>query len=106
MKEANGKVSKLMEHLAAATTASIPDDPAGASAAYPREFFHSRFVYAVISARARGLSLGVNMNPDKRCQFNCLYCEVDRSSNASGPPLDVPLMATELKRSLELVHSG
>ena len=46
----------------------------------PRDFLNNRFVYAVVSPRARGLSLGVNMNPDKRCNFDCLYCEVDRAT--------------------------
>ena len=44
----------------------------------PRDWLGNRFVYAVISARARGLSLGVNVNPDKKCNFDCSYCEVDR----------------------------
>ena len=30
----------------------------------PRDFLNNHFVYVVISARARGLSVGVNMNPD------------------------------------------
>ena len=46
----------------------------------PRDLLGNRFVYAVISSRARGLSLGVNMNPDKLCNFDCSYCEVDRRS--------------------------
>ena len=44
-----------------------------------RDFPAFRFVYPVISRRAKGLSLGINLNPDKRCNFNCVYCEVDRS---------------------------
>ena len=35
----------------------------------PRDFLGNRFVYAVISSRAGGLSLGVTVNPDKRCNF-------------------------------------
>jgi len=63
-----------MGHLPAAALTSPEDDSARRTVAHPREFFQSRFVYTVISARARGLSVGVNMNPDKKCQFNCLYC--------------------------------
>ena len=88
--------------------ASLPpgeDDPARQAAGYPRQSLHNRFVYALVSPRARGLSIGVNMNPDKRCQFNCIYCEVDRSLGV-GPTLDVGLMATELKHTLELVREG
>ena len=35
----------------------------------PRDFLGNRFVYVVVSARARGLSIGLNMNPDKCVQF-------------------------------------
>ena len=73
---------------------------------YPRDFLHNRFVYAVISPRARGLSLGVNMNPDKKCNFDCPYCEVDRSEPSREPRLDVEVMAAELKATLAAVHAG
>jgi wyosine [tRNA(Phe)-imidazoG37] synthetase (radical SAM superfamily) len=74
--------------------------------ARPREFLGNRFVYAVISSRARGLSIGVNMNPDKRCKFNCEYCEVDRAVPALEKSLDVEVMADELQRTLGLACSG
>jgi len=106
MKEANGRILRLMGHLPVAALVSAEDDPARRTVAHPREFFQSRFVYTVISARARGLSVGVNMNPDKKCQFNCLYCEVDRSSSPAVSRLDVPLMASELQKTLEFVYKG
>jgi len=49
-----------------------------------RQLDENRYVYAVVSRRARGLSIGVNMNPDKRCNFDCPYCQVDRTTPA-GP---------------------
>ena len=60
----------------------------------------------VISPRARGLSVGVNMNPDKRCNFDCAYCEVNRGSPAAAICLDVDAMAAELADTLTLVRSG
>ncbi len=69
----------------------------------PRDFLNNRFVYAVLSSRARGLSLGVNMNPDKHCNFDCLYCEVDRRTPPLEMTLDVGVMATELHRTLGFV---
>ena len=44
-----------------------------------RSFQHFRYVYPVISRRSKGLSIGINLNPDKVCNFNCIYCEVDRN---------------------------
>ena len=72
----------------------------------PRDFLDNRFVYVVISPRARGLSVGVNMNPDKRCNFDCAYCEVNRGSPVAESGLDVDAMATELTDTLTLVRSG
>ena len=46
------------------------------------------------------------MNPDKRCVFNCVYCEVDRVLSPGGPALDVGVMAGELQRTLDYVRGG
>jgi wyosine [tRNA(Phe)-imidazoG37] synthetase (radical SAM superfamily) len=72
----------------------------------PRDFLGNRFVYAVISPRARGLSIGVNMNPDKSCNFDCAYCEVDRRLPGTAEILNVDVMANELQSALDLVKSG
>jgi len=71
-----------------------------------RDFLSNRFVYAVVSPRARGLSVGVNLNPDRHCNFDCAYCEVDRSTPSPTGVLDLEIMATELERTLDLVLSG
>jgi wyosine [tRNA(Phe)-imidazoG37] synthetase (radical SAM superfamily) len=73
---------------------------------WPRNFFDNRFVYTVISPRARGLSIGVNMNPDRFCNFDCVYCEVDREMPALEMKLDLVMMAEELDKALSLVRSG
>ena len=78
----------------------------GTAFGYPRDFLGNRFVYAVISPRARGLSVGVNMNPDKYCNFDCTYCEVNRLEPSLESRLDVAAMVTELDRTLTLVRSG
>jgi wyosine [tRNA(Phe)-imidazoG37] synthetase (radical SAM superfamily) len=107
MKEANGRVLKLAGgHAVTLALAPGEDDLVRRTSTYPREFLHNRFVYVVVSPRARGLSVGVNMNPDKKCVFNCLYCEVDRVTNPGGPRLDVEVMACELKNTLEYVRAG
>jgi wyosine [tRNA(Phe)-imidazoG37] synthetase (radical SAM superfamily) len=72
----------------------------------PREFQSNRHVYTVISARAGGLSVGVNMNPDQHCNFDCPYCEVKRAPGAKGAILDVEQMGVELAETLRAVQSG
>ena len=79
---------------------------AGTAFGYPRDFLDNRYVYIVISARARGLSVGINMNPDKFCNFDCVYCEVDRTQPARERRLNLRVMAAELERTLNIVHSG
>jgi wyosine [tRNA(Phe)-imidazoG37] synthetase (radical SAM superfamily) len=72
----------------------------------PREFLNNRFVYSVISSRAHGLSIGVNMNPDKLCNFNCAYCEVNRLLPSKENFLDVNVMGAELQQMLSLAFTG
>ncbi|HWN94475.1 MAG TPA: radical SAM protein [Methylomirabilota bacterium] len=74
--------------------------------AYPRDFRGHRFVYFTISPRARGLSVGVNLNPEKRCNFDCVYCEVDRRVPVAGAALDLSVLARELESTIALVMSG
>ncbi|HEX9186949.1 MAG TPA: radical SAM protein [Vicinamibacteria bacterium] len=62
-----------------------------------RELDENRYVYAVVSRRARGLSIGVNLNPDKRCNFDCPYCQVDRSTPGGPSRVDVAELAAELE---------
>lgn len=89
-------------------SAGTAGPPAAAEGVYqtPRDFRGNRFVYAVLSPRARGLSIGVNVNPDRHCDFGCAYCEVDRSAPPPELRLDVDAMANELESMLDLVRSG
>jgi len=62
-----------------------------------RELDENRYIYAVVSRRARGLSIGVNLNPDKACNFDCPYCQVDRTTPGGPSRVDVPDLADELE---------
>ena len=44
-----------------------------------RNYKTLKYVYPVISRRSEGLSLGINLNVDKLCNFDCPYCQVDRT---------------------------
>lgn len=73
---------------------------------YARDFMDNRFVYTVVSPRARGLSIGVNMNPDMLCNYDCVYCEVNRTTPPRETKLNVEVMATELQKTLAFVQQG
>jgi wyosine [tRNA(Phe)-imidazoG37] synthetase (radical SAM superfamily) len=92
----------------AAATSGQAGGPAksGGVFGYPRDPLRNRFVYVTISPRACGLSIGVNLNPDRACNFDCVYCEVDRRGALPDSPLDLDVMAAELKDTLALITSG
>lgn len=83
-----------------------PAPPPCTNGGCPRDFLESRHVYALVSPRARGLSVGVNLNPDARCDFDCAYCEVDRAAPRRAASLDLFLLAAELNEAIDLVRSG
>jgi len=56
--------------------------------------FH--YVYPVISRRSRGVSIGINLNPGKSCNFHCIYCEVDRVSPARRRDVNLRALEGEL----------
>jgi|APSaa5957512622_1039677.scaffolds.fasta_scaffold37448_2 wyosine [tRNA(Phe)-imidazoG37] synthetase (radical SAM superfamily) len=64
----------------------------------------NRLVYPVVSRRSGGLSLGINLNPDKKCTFDCVYCQVDRFKEI--PDLKPGLMQVkqELEHWITLIH--
>jgi wyosine [tRNA(Phe)-imidazoG37] synthetase (radical SAM superfamily) len=80
--------------------------PAETAFGLPMDFLGNRFVYAVVSPRARGLSIGVNMNPDKKCNFDCLYCEVNRQGPARENRLDAQVMVAELEKTFAMIQAG
>ena len=65
-----------------------------------RKLDRNRFVYAVLSRRARGLSIGVNLNPDKACNFDCPYCQVDRTTPGQPARVEVAVLRDELEALL------
>jgi wyosine [tRNA(Phe)-imidazoG37] synthetase (radical SAM superfamily) len=71
-----------------------------------RELDRNVYVYAVVSRRARGLSIGVNLNPDKVCNFDCPYCQVDRTTPGGPSRIDVPALVRELDGVLARVDGG
>lgn len=71
----------------------------------PRNYLNNRYIYLVVSQRARGLSMGVNLNPNQACNFNCVYCEVKRGAEATDQRVNLAIMAAELKRMLEAAQN-
>jgi len=87
------------------STIAPPSRPARAKVPV-RVSLGQSLVYCVISQRAKGLSVGVNMNPNGNCNFDCVYCEVDRRRCAGPAEVDVPLMRAELDEVLDIAMAG
>ncbi|HEY7089401.1 MAG TPA: radical SAM protein [Tepidisphaeraceae bacterium] len=73
---------------------------------HSRNWQANRYVYPVISRRSKGLSIGVNLNPDKVCNFDCIYCCVDRTVGPTYREVDLSILKDELQHMLELARSG
>ncbi|MFI5119016.1 MAG: radical SAM protein [Thermoanaerobaculia bacterium] len=71
---------------------------------HPRTRGKSRYVYAVRARRSGGISVGINLDPQKTCNFDCVYCEViDRREIAKGtgrPAIAIDDVARELAEEL------
>jgi wyosine [tRNA(Phe)-imidazoG37] synthetase (radical SAM superfamily) len=73
---------------------------------HPREWERNLYVYPVLSRRARGLSVGINLSPHKACNMDCVYCQVDRTTPPRVRTVDVDVMERELRGLLERAVSG
>ena len=66
-----------------------------------RDSARMTYVYPVISRRAGGVSLGINLNPNNACNWACIYCQVPNLTRGGPPPLDLALLEKELRSFLE-----
>ena len=71
-----------------------------------RTYRENKFVYPVLSRRSKGISIGVNLNPDKVCNFDCIYCQVDRRSEAETRFVETERLLAELDAMFRFVASG
>jgi wyosine [tRNA(Phe)-imidazoG37] synthetase (radical SAM superfamily) len=79
-----------------------PSSPLGASQRHhPRRFEDFTYAYAVVSRRSGGVSIGVNVNLDKICNFDCPYCQVDRRTPGPKQRIDVAVIQQEVSALLE-----
>lgn len=73
---------------------------------HPRDWRENAYVYPVISRRSGGLSIGINLNPDTACNFDCVYCQVDRTGTPRVREVDVAVLEIELSQMISDATSG
>lgn len=66
---------------------------------HPTDVAGLTYVYPVVSRRAGGVSIGVNLNPNHACNWRCVYCQVENLTLGGGPSIELE----RLERELELV---
>ena len=65
-----------------------------------------RYIYPVVSRRAEGVSLGINLNVNNACNWRCVYCQVPNLARGTPPPIDLNLLEQELRMILDEVLHG
>jgi wyosine [tRNA(Phe)-imidazoG37] synthetase (radical SAM superfamily) len=70
-----------------------------------RDIAGLKYVYPVVSRRAGGVSIGINLNPNNACNWRCVYCQVPDLIRGAAPDTDLLQLAEELDLMLaQIVH--
>lgn len=64
------------------------------------------YVYPVVSRRAEGVSVGVNLNPNNACNWACVYCQVPDLTRGAAPDIDLERLEAELRAMLDDILHG
>ena len=73
---------------------------------HDRDASAMRYVYPVVSRRAGGLSVGINLNVNNACNWSCVYCQVPDLIRGAPPPVDLDVLKLELTQLLDDVLEG
>jgi len=64
------------------------------------------YVYPVVSRRAGGVSVGINLNPNNACNWRCVYCQVPNLKRGAAPSINLFQLETELRGFLHELVNG
>lgn len=82
---------------------------------HPSYYRNQIYVYPVVSRRAKGISVGINLSPTALCNFHCIYCQVessirrkedDHSQKDLKQRVDWARFDQELRNTVDLIRSG
>ena len=73
---------------------------------HDRNIFNSKYIYPVVSRRSMGLSLGINLNTNNACNWQCIYCQVSDLTRGKPEKIDLKLLENELDKWLENIVNG
>jgi wyosine [tRNA(Phe)-imidazoG37] synthetase (radical SAM superfamily) len=64
---------------------------------------HWQYVYPVWSRRAQGISLGINLHPNRCCNWHCVYCQVPGLKRGPSPVIALGTLQVELEDCLNWI---
>lgn len=64
------------------------------------------YIYPVVSRRAGGVSIGINLNINNACNWRCLYCQVPNLTRGTPLPINLDLLEKELRDFLQSIVHG
>lgn len=73
---------------------------------HSRDSAGMKYVYPVVSRRAGGVSVGINLNVNNACNWACVYCQVPNLTRGGPPPVDLDRLESELRDFLHSVTEG
>lgn len=73
---------------------------------HDRDLAGLTYVYPVLSRRAGGVSVGINLNPNNACNWHCVYCQVPGLVRGKAPPIDLGRLEAELRGFLDALVRG
>ncbi|HQS99570.1 MAG: radical SAM protein [Hydrogenophilales bacterium 16-64-46] len=73
---------------------------------HDRDSADMTYVYPVVSRRAGGVSVGINLNPNNACNWACVYCQVPNLQRGTAPAIDLALLERELRAMLTDILQG
>lgn len=71
-----------------------------------RDVSGMRYIYPVVSRRAGGVSIGVNLNTNNACNWRCVYCQVPNLARGTPPAIALDVLEQELRSFLSYVLHG
>ena len=71
-----------------------------------RDVSGMKYIYPVVSRRAGGVSIGINLNTNNACNWRCIYCQVPNLTRGTPPPVELDVLEKELRSFLNDVLHG
>ncbi len=77
----------------------VPED-------HNRDVTGMTYIYPVVSRRAQGVSVGINLNVNNACNWRCIYCQVPNLTRGGPPAIDLAQLKQELNSMMQALLHG